>query len=306
MGGEEVFHILPKLLTDILDAMQADKEKLQELRVRAGRPVLAYWNGKETASQRVVSQEQVNEVLAYLSSYSLYAYEEEISQGFLTLPGGHRVGLAGKAVMEDGKVRRMVEISSLNIRFAHEVKGCADPVFPKIWEGESLCSTLIVASPGGGKTTLLRDLIRKISNGNSMHEGRTVGVVDERSEIAGSFRGMPGCEIGVRTDVLDGCPKAEGMMMLVRSMAPQVLAVDEIGGRCDLEAMEYAVNCGCTILATVHGKSLEELRRKPVLREMLGQGIFERYLLLDDRKNPGDVRQVLRGDGGVLYPKKEM
>lgn len=301
MKSEEVISIFPRQLLEILEEMKIETKRLQELRIRAERPVIALQNGKETVSRRIVSQKQVHEILAYLGNYSLYAYEEEIRQGFLTLPGGHRVGLAGKAVMEEGRIRTLTDVSSLNIRFAHEVKGCADQIFPWLWDGDRLCMTLIVSAPGGGKTTLLRDCIRKISNGNSIHAGRTVGVVDERSEIAGSYRGSPGCDIGMRTDVLDACPKARGMMLLIRSMAPQVLAVDEIGGRDDLEAMQYAMNCGCTVLATVHGTSLEELGRKPALGEMLKQGFFERYLFLNDRNNPGTARQILNRDGRILY-----
>lgn len=301
MRSEEVVSIFPRQLLEILEEMKIETEQLQEVRIRAERPVIALKNGREAISRRAISQRQVNEILSYLGNYSLYAYEEEIRQGFLTLPGGHRVGLAGKAVMEEGEIRTLMDISSLNIRFAHEVKGCADPIFPWLWDGDRLCMTLIVSAPGGGKTTLLRDCIRKISNGSSAHEGRTVGVVDERSEIAGSYRGSPGCDMGVRTDVLDACPKAKGMMLLIRSMAPEVLAVDEIGGKDDLEAMQYAMNCGCTVLATVHGTSLEELGRKPALREMLKQGFFERYFFLNDRKHPGTARQILDRDGRVLY-----
>lgn len=300
MRCEEVFSIFPDTLREMLSELPVDAEHLQEIRIRAGRPVFAICGNREYRSSQPVEGIQVREILAYLGNYSLYAYEDEIRQGFLSLPGGHRVGLAGRTVLERGSVKTITEISSLNIRFAHEIKGCADALFPHLWEGGKLMHTLIVSAPGIGKTTLLRDCIRKISNGGPLHDGMTVGVVDERSEIAGSFRGIPGNDVGIRTDVLDGCPKAEGMMMLIRSMAPQVVAVDEIGSRDDFHALMAAMHCGCVLLATVHGSSMEELRKKPVLREMMELRMFERYVLLEIGKKSGHLWKLLDGEGREL------
>lgn len=280
--------------------MDVDISHIREIRVRADRPVLVVDGEREYISKQVILGAQISQILAYLGNYSLYAYEDEIRRGFLSLPGGHRVGLAGRTVLEGGRIKTMTEISSLNLRFAHEVKGCADELEPYLWEEERLCSTLIISAPGGGKTTLLRDCIRRISDGWDRHRGLTVGVVDERSEIAGSFHGVPGNDVGIRTDVLDECPKAQGMMMLIRSMAPKVVAVDEIGGREDLEAILAAVHCGCVMLATVHGNSLAELLRKPVLREIVEAEIFERYVILKARKGGQRLLEVIDGKGGVL------
>lgn len=304
MQCEEVLSIFPSGLREILRQMNIRPEELQEIRIRAERPVLAVCGGRERMSLKKLTAGQVGEILAYLSNYSLYAYEGEIRQGFLSLPGGHRVGLAGKAVLEHGQIKTMTDISSLNIRFAHEIPGCADGLLPHLWEEEKLCHTLIASAPGRGKTTLLRDLIRQVSNGSSLHEGMTVGVVDERSEIAGSYRGVPGNDVGIRTDVLDACPKAEGMMMLIRSMAPQVVAVDEIGSREDLWALQYAMHCGCVLLATVHGDSVQELQRKPVLREMIEAAMFERYVFLESGKNPGQMGAILDREGHELVKKE--
>jgi len=303
MQCEEVLSIFPDMLREIIRQMRMPMEDLQEIRIRAQRPVLAVCRGREYKSGQRISGPQIGELLAYLSNYSLYAYEDEIRQGFLSLPGGHRVGLAGRTILEGQRLKTMTEISSLNIRFAHEVKGCAEGLLPFLWEGDRLCHTLIVSAPGRGKTTLLRDCVRQISNGNMLHEGRTVGVVDERSEIAGSYRGIPGNDVGLRTDVLDGCPKAEGMMMLIRSMAPEVVAVDEIGSREDLFALQYAMHCGCVLLATVHGSSLEELKKKPVLREMLASAMFERYVFLESGKEPGHMGKILDGKGQEVAKK---
>lgn len=300
MRCEELVEIFPEVLRKILGEMRVEIEQIREVRVRSGRPVIVTDGEREYISKQILKGSEVSEILAYLSNYSLYAYEDEIRKGFLGLPGGHRVGLAGRTVIEAGRIKTMTEISSLNLRFAHEVKGCAREVLPCLWEKEQLFSTLFVSAPGGGKTTMLRDCIRQISNGWEGHPGLTIGVVDERSEIAGSFRGVPGNDMGIRTDVLDECPKAEGIMMLIRSMAPNVVAVDEIGGREDLEALLAAVHCGCVILATVHGNSLEELRRKPVLREIVEAEIFERYVILGAGKGSGRVIEILDGRGEAL------
>lgn len=297
MQCEEVLSIFPDMLREVIAQMGIPAKELQEIRIRAGRPVLAVCAGREYMSRQTIQGPQIGEILAYLSNYSLYAYEDEIRQGFLSLPGGHRVGLAGRAVLEHRQVKTMTEISSLNIRFAHEVKGCAGKLMPFLWEDKRLLHTLIVSAPGRGKTTLLRDCIRQISDGDAAHRGLTVGVVDERSELAGSYRGIPGNDVGVRTDVLDGCPKAGGMMMLIRSMAPDVVAVDEVGSPEDLEALQYAMHCGCVLLATVHGSSMQELRRKPVLREMVESCMFERYVFLESGRSPGHIGAVLDGEG---------
>ncbi len=292
MKCEELCSILPRRLTEMIEAFPLDPECLQEIRIRVKRPLLAVCDHQEYQSKECVSRAQIGEILAYLSNYSLYAYEEEIRQGFLSLPGGHRVGISGRAVLEGGQVKTITEVSSLNIRFAHEVKGCADELLLDLREEGRLLNTLIASAPGQGKTTLLRDCIRQISDGYGGCPGLTVGVVDERSEIAGSFRGVPGNDMGMRTDVLDACPKAEGMMMLIRSMAPRVVAVDEIGSPEDMKALICAMNCGCVIFATVHGSSMEELQGKPVLKEMMDLGLFERYVFLDGSKQPGRISQI--------------
>ncbi len=297
MQCDEVLSIFPREIRDLIQSLHLSSEGLQEIRIRAERPVLIRYRNRELVTGRTVSRDQVAEILSYLGSYSLYAYEDEIRQGFLSLPGGHRVGLSGKAVMEARRVKTLGEISSLNIRFAHQIRGCADPLMPYIWDGVRLLHTLIVSPPGRGKTTLLRDCIRQISDGSGLWPGKTVGVVDERSEIAGCFRGVPGNDVGMRTDVLDGCPKADGMMMLIRSMAPDVVAVDEIGSKEDAGALRYAMNCGCVLLATVHGSCMEELLLKPVLREIIEQKMFERYVFLEAGKVPGRIGQILDRQG---------
>ena len=275
---------------------------LQEIRIRAGQPVFLIIDGAEwvLGEQGLLSgsgaktapraeKRILKELLEIFARHSLYAYEDEIRQGFLTIEGGHRVGLCGKAVLEGDKVRTIKEISSLNIRIAHEKKGCADAVFPYLFENGGLVNTLLVSPPGAGKTTMLRDMIRQVSDGSRYGPGRSVAVVDERSELAACFLGQPQCDLGMRTDVLDGCPKAVGMMMAIRSMAPYAVAVDEIGTKEDLEALRQASNCGCRILATVHGSSVFDLTNKPVISEMVREKVFARYVVLGKDPHPGTV-----------------
>ena len=253
-----------------------------------------------------VSEDLLRETVESFSCHSLYAYEEELRQGFFTIQGGHRIGVAGKVVLEQGTIKTMKYLSFLNVRIAHEIRGCADGILPYLYEehgskiNREIFHTLLISPPRCGKTTLLRDLIRQISNGNGSHQGMTVGVADERSEIGACYHGIPQNDLGIRTDVLDCCPKHLGMMMLIRTMSPQVVAVDEIGSREDLEAMEYVMNCGCKLFATVHGSSLEEIHRKPVLGRMVEEAWFGRYVILDRNGTPGHVAAVLDGQGRRL------
>ena len=244
---------------------------------------------------------ELMETMEYIAGYSLYAYEDELRQGFLTIQGGHRVGVAGKILMEEGKVRSIRYISFLNIRLAHQVEGCADKVMPFIVENGEVCHTLIISPPCCGKTTLLRDVIRQISNGNAWCEGKNVGVVDERSEIGGAYQGVPQNDLGIRTDLLDCCPKAEGMMMLIRSMSPEVVAVDEIGDYGDIKAIESVLNCGCRLIATVHGSSVEDIEKKLLLQKMVKEHVFDRYIILSGKKKIGAGWGIFDGRGSRLY-----
>ena len=200
----------------------------------------------------------------------------------------------------DGSVKNIRCISSLNIRVAYEAKGIAGVVLPYLYEEKKLCSTLLISPPGCGKTTLLRDIIRMVSDGNRLAGGMTVGVVDERSELAGCCDGIAVNDLGMRTDILDGCLKAAGMLMLLRSMAPDVVAVDELGDREDTIALEQVLKCGCSVLATVHGGSYEELSRKRFLQPLLQAGAFRRYLVLKHCDGTFFVEQVRDGDGQLL------
>lgn len=312
-GKDEFIKIFSINIRNILQKVCTDLEGVQEIRLRVGQPLLMVLNGKEyfvTESGRLteesgrgwkISKREIAETMEYIANYSMYAYEDELRQGFLTIGGGHRIGIAGRIIMDGGRIRNIKHISFLNVRVSHEVCGCADAVMPYIVSGGSICHTLIISPPGCGKTTLLRDIVRQISNGGPYCRGHTVGVVDERSEIGGAYLGVPQNDLGIRTDLLDCCPKAEGMMLLIRSMAPEVIAVDEIGGEEDIRAIGTAVNCGCRILATVHGNSIGDIRRKPLLCGLVEERVFGRYITLHDLGGVGTVKQIAGEDGRVLY-----
>lgn len=306
---KQVLSVLARPIRQILESAGLDFGQLQEIRMRIGKPlIIVYKNtekllpaGPQDGSEgHRVTKEDIRETLEYVSHYSLYAYEQEIRQGFITIEGGHRVGVTGKAIMEQDKVKNLQYISSVNIRVAHEVRGCADRVLPYITKDRRVCHTLIISPPCCGKTTLIRDLIRQVSDGNAYVKGCSVGVVDERSELGGCYLGVAQNELGMRTDILDGCPKAQGMLMLIRSMAPQVIAVDEVGSPEDIHALEYAMQCGCTLIASVHGRDMEEVSEKPVLSELVRRKRFERYVVLEKRKHPGEIRAVFDQRGSQL------
>lgn len=227
------------------------------------------------------SMTDIAEMINYISNYSLYAYKEEMKQGYITIEGGHRIGIAGSAVVKEGKIAGIHQVSFLNIRVAHEKKGIAKELIPYLQCGESIYNTLFLSEPGAGKTTYLRDCIRLLSEGNSGWRGLKVCVVDERMEIAACHMGVPQNEVGRRTDVLAGCGKADGMLLLLRAMSPQVLAVDELGGEEDFFAVEQAVYSGCKVLGTVHAGNIEELTEKPYFKKWVEKKVFGRYAAIE-------------------------
>ncbi len=311
--GRNLESILSRRLRRVFIMPRFDYSRLQEIRLRINEPLIMVYGNQEffltEAGERttirqhayIVRPSDIHETLEYISNYSLYAYEDEIRQGFITIQGGHRVGIAGKVVLEDGKIKCVKHISFINIRLAHQVKGCSGRVIPYILNQDTVAHTLIISPPGCGKTTLLRDIIRVLSDGSTGGKGFNVGVVDERSEIGACYKGMPQNDLGIRTDVLDCCPKAYGMLMMIRSMSPQVIAVDEIGGRDDIDAIYNVINCGCKLLATVHGSSIDDIKNRPGLRKLVEERIFERYIVLSNREHIGGIQNIFDERGTCLY-----
>lgn len=291
---ESIRRIFSMNLRRIISCLNLDYDKLQEIRLRSNQPLIVLYDNHEyfveegrglTFNQEkayIVKISEMKETMEYVSNYSLYAFEEELRQGYITVMGGHRVGLSGKVIMESSRIKTIKYISCMNIRFAHEIIGCSDGIMRYLYRNgsiyEGVYNTLIISPPACGKTTLLRDIIRNLSSGE---EGINVGVVDERSEIAACYLGVPQNDVGIRTDVLDACPKALGITMLIRTMSPKVIAVDEIGSERDMEAIRTGINCGCAFLGTAHGKTIGDMLKKPFYKKMIAEGIFERFILLD-------------------------
>ncbi|MGX4584679.1 stage III sporulation protein AA [Paenibacillus chitinolyticus] len=364
-----VFAHLPASIRGILESLPVNlRSGLEEIRVRQDRPLEIVFDRRcafvtpegltDADASRAYrpSREECKSLLELLTRHSFYSFEEELKRGFITIPGGHRVGLAGRVVLEGGSVKHIRDVSSFNIRIARELPGAGKPVLPHLLdrEADTVHHTLLISPPQLGKTTLIRDLARMISSGEAAFPaaggpgagpcgnpgggtglpggtgsarptgagpeagsrepaprlaaqysprrsaGWKVGIVDERSEIAASERGVPRFDLGPRTDVLDGCPKAEGMMMMIRSMSPEVLIVDEIGRQEDAEAIREALHAGIRIIATAHGRDLGDVLRRPALRELLESGVFGRYVILGRSVAGGRRVQVLDGDGRQL------
>lgn len=294
----------PEPIRRALAAMGRDaQEGTDEIRLRCGRPLMIgkgtedfylFADGrlqKTPEGALTVSAETIERVFAAACQYSVYAYEEEMRQGFITLKGGYRLGLSGKVTARNGKICALSHCTGLCVRIMREVKGCADRILPLVQAGETVYSTLIISPPMMGKTTLLRDLVRQISNGGQDAAGKRVCLVDERAELAGCVAGVPQLDVGLRTDVLDGCPKAAGMMMALRSLSPQVLATDELGGEEDAEAVMEAAFAGVKVLATVHGQDENDLMQRRGMRRLIQEQVFDRYLILG--KAPGHVIKQL-------------
>ena len=310
---ESIRRLFPEKIREVFDTCEMNEEFLEEIRIRIGQPIIFRYGKEElflhSKEQRltkekegafVPSREDLEQMLLFLSRYSLYAFEEEIRQGYITLEGGHRVGLAGQVVMEDGKIKNMQYINFMNIRVAREKKGCAKKMIPYLLHESSIFNTLIISPPGMGKTTYLRDAIRILSNGTALMDGMRVCVIDERSEIAACHLGCPQNDVGIRTDVMDGCSKAQGMLMVLRSLSPQVIAVDELGGKEDFDAVEKVVYCGSRILGTVHATSMTELEQKPYLNHWIREKIFERFVFLKRTEGGSRLFEVYDVEGKRL------
>lgn len=289
---------------------QAIRLRIEEIRVRQERPLEVNYAGQHhyvNARGELTDMPQdgyrpnrddLVRLLDYFTNHSMYTMEEELRKGYITIQGGHRVGLSGRAVLTKGYVDHLRDITSFNIRIAKELQGVGEAILPHIldFKHRSVLHTLILSPPQHGKTTLIRDLARLMSLGRWGHpeaawKGVKVGIVDERSEIAGCIKGVPSFDVGPRTDILDGCPKAEGMMMMIRSMSPDVLLVDEIGRREDADAIREALHAGIRVMATAHGSDLEDVLRRPVLHELVEEELFQTYVILR-RTAQGTMKQV--------------
>ena len=302
---ETVLSFLPKTIADYVKQIPPlQRDRIEEIRIRINRPIEITVNGVPQFLSHHVTTEEAMQLLNKISHFSLYTLEEELKRGYVTIDGGHRIGLAGKVILENGRVKAIRDISSYNIRIAKERIGISEMLIPYLFEDDWL-HTMIIGPPQTGKTTLLRDIARVISSGYPPRgfPPCKVGIVDERSEIAGCVNGIPQLSFGPRVDILDACPKAEGMMMMIRSMSPDVLIVDEIGRNEDAEAIMEAVNAGIKLIMTTHGTKLSEVQKRPSLHSILDQRLFQRYIELSRDNGPGTITNVKDRSGREIFQK---
>lgn len=277
--------------------------KVDEIRLRANRPLMLtngagdYFVCPGGQLQRTsdgalqLTQDEIHQTFEAACEHSIYAFEEELRYGFLTIKGGYRVGVAGRVNVRNEKIFSLAQCSGLCFRISREVRGCADGVMPHIWDGENVHASLIVSPPMMGKTTMLRDIARQLSDGVFGQGGEKVCVVDERSEIAGSVGGVPQLDVGLRTDVLDACPKAYGLMMALRSLSPDVIVTDELGGEQDSHAVMEAAFSGVKVIASAHGHNEQDVLSRSGIQTLYSQHAFDRYIILGGQ--PGQVTAVL-------------
>lgn len=315
---DQFSHVIEYLDYDLRELFKnRDKNldlKVEEIRLRVGKPLMIYASGKDMYVDKngkiherfddlknsyIVSLENISKTFQMISNYSVYSIQEELKQGFITIKGGHRIGVIGKGIYNQDKLISIKNISSINIRISREIIGASKQSLKYIIKNSNdIYNTLLVSPPKCGKTTILRDIIRSISDGVSRYnfKGLKVGVVDERSEIAGMYNGCPQNDLGLRTDVLDGCYKYEGMMILLRSMSPDVIATDELGHEMDIKAINQAMKSGVKVISTAHGLDLEDIKNKLNLKEILNNKVFERIIILDNSKGIGTIRDVIDGE----------
>lgn len=306
---ESILNILPIRIREILNKIEKSTwNGIEEIRLRVNKPLIINCEGKDyfitdqgktsviLQNNIMVNKTDIETGFQLITNYSAYALEEEIKNGFITVRGGHRVGICGKTIIEDNSIKTIKDISGLNIRISREIIGCGEKIIKYlIRDSNTIYNTLIISPPQCGKTTILRDVVRMISNGIPKvgFKGINVSVIDERSEIAGCYNGIPQKDIGIRTDIMDACPKAKGMIMVIRSMSPKVLVTDEIGRDEDVYAIREAINAGVNFITTIHGNSVEEIRRRENIKALIDNKVFERIIVLSNFPRVGTVDKVI-------------
>lgn len=299
---QEIIGYFPKRIQNGLDkalskvTLQDGIILLEEIRIRSSRPiVLKYTNQEQVLENIIPTQEEILEILQYICNNSIYSYQNQICNGYITLKGGHRVGITGSVVTSDGRITNINYISSLNFRISKQIIGASSRIIKHVLnvDENTVYNTLIISPPGVGKTTILRDLVRKISTGMEQinYKGITVGLIDERGELAAMHKGIPQNDVGLRTDILDNVSKSVGMQMMIRSMAPQVIVADEIGSNNDVEAINYAVCCGIKGIFTAHGNNLNDVKLNPAISKLIDRKIFEKLIFLN-KQIKGEIDKV--------------
>ena len=306
----KVLEFISQDIRVLLESIPDDaKSRIEEIRLRNKSPLSIYLDGKDyfigedsDLTEKIddgylVKDEDIINSFQLITNHSIYAFSEDIRKGYITITGGHRVGLGGKVVYDKNGIEMINSISSLNIRIARQKKGISNHIIPYILNNNrDIYNTLIISPPQCGKTTLLRDMIRNLSNGKeNSYRGFKISLIDERSEIAGLYEGSPQMDVGIRTDVLDGCLKSDGIMIVIRAMSPDIIAVDEIGGDSDIRSIHEALRAGIRLIATIHGYGLDDIRHRLNLNSLIQDNVFQRYIILDRSQGVGTIRHILEG-----------
>lgn len=306
--SDEIINSLSLNLREKIKNLSNSNLNIEEIRLRAQKPLILNSNNKDyfynertkdlslkMDNPYIVTREDVDQTFQIICKYSIHTFMDDITKGFITLRGGHRVGIVGKTIIEEGKVKNIKHISSLNIRVSREIRGCSDKILEHIIKSDNqVNNTLIISPPQCGKTTLLRDIVRNLSNGNKRYgfNGTKVALIDERNEISGSYLGIPQMDVGIRTDIIETCPKDIGIMMLLRSMSPNVIVTDEIGNESEIKALYTALNGGVSLITTVHGDSIEDIQNRNELSKLLDKELFKKIIILSARKGPGTLEKI--------------
>ena len=290
MDKIDIFEYFPSIIKEELvkEINFRSYKLLEEIRIRVNRPIILKFNNGIKKIDYIINTEDVLRIMECITENSIYSYQKQICEGYITLKGGHRVGISGNVVVENEKVININYIYSLNFRISKEIIGVAEEIVKYIYENGNIKNTLIISPPGAGKTTVLRDLIRNLS------KHKTIGVVDERGEIAAMYKNIPQNNLGLQVDILNNIPKSIGMKMLIRSMAPEVICADEIGTKEDIQAIKYAVTSGVKGIFTAHGDSIEDIKHNPILKELIEENLIDKIIILDknDRKNIKYINKI--------------
>ena len=285
---EEIIRYFPINISSLLHKAIKQNEKLaeqiQEIRIRVGRPIILKLQNLDILIEYIVNQTEILQILEKICENSIYAYKNQICNGYITIKGGHRIGITGSAVVENEKIINIKYITSLNFRIARQVLNCSNKIIGQVIDekNQDIYNTLIVSPSGRGKTTILRDLIRNLSNGidEINFKGRTCGVVDERGEIAAMYKGVPQNDIGIRTDIIENISKAKGIKILIRTMAPEIIACDEIGSKEDVEAIQEAIISGVKGIFTMHGRTLDDVKSNNQINKLIEENKIEKIIFI--------------------------
>ncbi|SDB99892.1 stage III sporulation protein AA [Pelagirhabdus alkalitolerans] len=286
MNNQTIVDLFPDTYQPVVEMMfKRYPNQIEEIRIRLNQPIEFVLNNQDYVTHgSSIQPAHCQYIFTRISGYSTYRLAEELKQGYITVKGGHRIGIVGQVVINNSQIEHLQNISSFNIRIAKESIGISESIIHHLRDNNRYFNTLLIGPPQSGKTTLLRDIARYIGSGSNKHPAQKVLIIDERSEIAGCVDGAPQFNLGRRTDVLDHCPKYEGMMLAIRSMSPDVLIVDEIGSALDLEAIQDCLKAGVTVFCSAHSDDLEQLKKRKNFQSIIDSNLFSRYVVINTNR----------------------